>query len=1243
MLAGPGFEFIGTERFEIRRRLGAGGMGVVYEAFDRQHEVAVALKTLRDVDANKIYRLKTEFRALHGIEHPNIVHLGELLSEHGVWFFTMEFVDGVDFLAHVRGRAAPRVTTPTAFAPTIDSVENHELPRPRAAPVQASAVLDEERLRAALVQLASGLASLHEAGKVHRDIKPSNVLVTPTGRVVILDLGLAAPVHMERDATFIGGAGTVEYMAPEQAMNGAVGPAADWYSFGVVLYEALTGCLPHTGETTFAVLRQKQEQVPTPPHALCPGLSEQLSALAMELLAKDPSARPEAAAVLHRLGASAVAHKRLEERSEVPFVGRTRELTALHVAWREAERGAPVLVVVHGESGIGKSALVERFSSQLTSDGAAVSLHGRCYERESVPYKAFDGVADALSRYLLRLGDEEVRALLPRRARQLAQLFPVLQRVPAIATAPRNVGDVIDPREQRMRLFDAFRELLGRMAEKHPVVAYIDDFQWADADSLLLLRELLDPHEAPALLLIITVRTDAGGLGLGDIEAALAELDVDVRLLPIRELSASEARQMVRALGAGAVETIAESAGGHPLFLRELARHAAERGTTKGPLRLDDAICERVTRLSGSERSVLEILCVAAAPLERRVLTAATGVDATTLDKALGRLRVQCMAQAASTSASAFEPYHDRVRKAILRDLSSEQLRRHHAAVAAALEAEGAAKADPQMLVLHLEGAGDMAGASRLAAAAGEQAAEAMAFERAAEFYAIALRDEERAVDQRCALRIALGEALINAGRGADAADELLRAAADAEPAVSMECERLAAEQLLISGHIERGTEVLARLLAAQRLTMPKTPQRALAALLWHRGLLRLRGIRWRARSEAEIPASELMRLDTYRAAGVGLGTVDTIRGAYFQTRTVREALRVGEPVRLCHALAYEAGFVATQSPRGIARARAILAHARSMAEASKETSPLAWTMAMEGVVDYMSGQFVAGAEALQLAEQMFRERTTGSTWAINQTRMFRVWALIWAGDYAEMTAAHDAYLRDAIRRGDRYVETTLRCSCSIVWLVRGDLDRARANLERALWTPPADQYHLQHWFTLKARVENELYAAADEAMLATLAEEFTALERSLLTRVQIVRIEASWLRGRLALARLARGNASELPVAAKLARRLGREGLIYASVCAALLTAGVELAQQRRDAVASSLSSAIELAAECGMSAAETAARYWRGALIGGDEGTVERAEARRWAQRHGVAAPERFLEVLVPGWNFSLPKLLG
>jgi hypothetical protein len=407
--------FAGDARFRPLAFVGRGSLGSVYRALDEKSGSVVALKTILAAEPDWIDRLKREFRSVQGVVHRNLVQLYDLVVGEDACFFTMEFVEGQDFVSHVRGdkREAP-------FVEVID------------------------RFRLAAPQLAAGVSALHAAGHVHRDIKPGNLKVDTEGRVVLLDFDLVAPVahHLPMDFASAGVAGTFAYMAPEQMIGEKIGPAADWYAVGGVLYESLTGELP-TAELYHRRIVPLLDRAPEVP--------AWLAALIEALLSNDPDARPTGEEILRCLDRECAPEApgtgvRAEE-PRVELVGRARDLAQLESTYRE---GGVAVIGIHGSSGVGKSELVRTFLAGLAAsagEAAPVILAGRCNPQESIRYKALDAIVDALSRHLRDTG-ESLPNLEPGRAAALTRLFPVLARVPGLAEAARKgtVPDVLEAR-----------------------------------------------------------------------------------------------------------------------------------------------------------------------------------------------------------------------------------------------------------------------------------------------------------------------------------------------------------------------------------------------------------------------------------------------------------------------------------------------------------------------------------------------------------------------------------------------------------------------------------------------------------------------------------------------------------------------------------------------------------------------------------------------------------------------------
>lgn len=1264
--------FTGTSRFKIVRRIGAGGMGVVYEALDRECNARVALKTLRAFSPTALLYLKREFRALQDVNHPNLVNLGELIQDGDRWFFTMELIDGVDFIEWVRGtstisaglnlaeasRGAPVVTMPRDErwkVGTLDTMVGgpdatglqpipHGGPSaPSYEPPAAAETFDEQRLRAAAGQLASGLVALHAAHKVHCDVKPSNVLVTRTGRVVLLDFGLVTDIVQEGASGTNEIVGTAAYMAPEQAVSRQVGTEADWYGLGVLIYEALTGRLPFSGASALAILMSKQNRDAQPPIELVPDLPEDLNELCVALLHRDPKSRPGAARVLKCMRFEAPADVALPMSiGPGALVGRTREMAALQAAATEVEAGRPVAVTVRGESGVGKSYLARHFlERQVELDPRTAVLTGRCYERESVPYKAFDGIVDELTRFLARRPYAEVAALLPARAAALAQVFPVLRRVDAIARAPL-AGEWLDPQVLRTRVFAALRELFTRISNHYRLVLVVDDLQWTDADSLNLLREILRPPDAPPLLFLATLReTATATVPLAEVEDALTFAGAvhDVRLQTLSHADARElATHLAKSMGQLTeleAHAIATDTGGHPLFIHELVQHLVLGGDQRGLVQIEDAIMARVERLEPASRSIVHLVALAGKPLFQDVIARASGIEFEEFAQRGAQLRVANLARISGARRHDYiEPYHDRVREAVLGTLEPDQRSDLHRRLALALE--GAEQSDPETLAVHWSGAGQPDRAIRHVLLAAAQAETAVAFRRAARLYRLALQLGVSAAQRREVLS-KLAEALANGGEGAEAALTYRDAAADAPAAFKVEYERRAAEQLLRVGHIDQGIDQMRSVLARVGMHLPGTPVRALFSVLLQRALLALRGLGFTERDPTEVSPAELARIDMCWSLA-SLGLIDTIRGADFGVRQLRLALRVGERNRLARALGVEAVYVA-QMTRTETKASRLIELAEQLSRKDNQATFVGIVAATRGLVEFVFGHFRVARAHLERSERIFADSCVGVAWEIDVTRLFALICLSYEGQLQELRRRLKPIVLEAEDRGDLFAATSIRVAVgSLVALADDQPAEARRDVHEAMKRWSQQGFQMQHRYALLTDVEVDLYEGEASAAYQRLAANWQAVERSMLLQIKQQRLEtfSAFARAAVAAAAVQRGAERDrlLRVAERFAAKIEREGMVWAQSMARLVRAAV--ARLRGDPA-----SAVTLLgmATNGFETAEmrlyaSAARRQQGRLIGGDEGRDLIAESEAFLASMQVRNVDRLTAMLAPGF---------
>ena len=1165
------------EGYEILRPIGRGGMGVVYEALDRERQRLVALKTLRHFSPGALYLFKREFRALVDVHHPNLVQLHELVvtgARHA--FFTMELVRGADFLSHVRSASA--------------------------------------RLRPALRQLVEGVRALHRAGTLHRDIKPSNVRVTPEGRVVLLDFGVAtelAPATGDTANEPGETAGTARYMAPELAGGARPTAASDWYSVGIMLGEALAD-----------------------------GAAPDLDALRRDLVRRDPAERPDGAEIARRVApldevaATLPAIPPMGPDATATFVGREAQLRALQGAFEAVRRGASITLHVTGSSGMGKSTLVRHFLDALGEPGGpdALVLRGRACERESVPYKGMDSVVDALSRHLMRLDRDAVLPLSPD-APALARLFPVLSRVPALRDLPP--PSLEEPQRARLQAFAALRALLRSLASRRPLVVFIDDAQWGDADSATLLVELMRPPDPPPILLVAAYRDEEAERSPFLIEIrAHWPAGAEARSVLVGSLDRHEARQLALAMlgpsGEGAAEIVARESGGSPFLLAELSRGEPARGG--GGVKLEEVVSLRRADLSDDARRILEVIAVGGRPLPVSVVALAAGTRGPP-GEAIGAARAHRFVRTGLRDGhEVVETSHGRIRDILVAQMSEATVRDHHRRLAQALSASQGV--DPEAIAVHYLGAGDAERAVHFAERAAEQAAGTLAFERAARLFRLVLEKLPRSAPERGELHARLGQVLEWAGHGSDAARAYLAAADGATSAAErLRLERAAAEQLLASGRIDEGAAALRRVLGATGIRAPRTPLGAVVCLLFYRVVRAFVGLAFQRREEAATDGDRL-RIDALHSFVMGFSIVDAVIATCMQARHLMLALRAGSHVDVMRAASIELTHVASLGGPMGRRERALARIIDAAVESTCDAESVAFVRAARGTALLFRGRWREALEILDGAYARVAAHRAG--WQANAS-VFAMYALYCMGDLRAVALRQARVLSDAEVRGDLYTEVNLRTvTIPAMCLAGDDPDEARRHVRDAMARWSHRGFLVQHCQAMRAEVEIELYVGNAAAAQERLRRDAAALRRSFLLSSQFLRVSCSYLRGRCAVAAAAANppaSRDRLAEARRVARSLERERALHGAPLAAIVRAGIASVTGDRAGAERSLRAAVALSETAEMELQMEASRYQLGRVLGGDEGRehVERAEAALSAQ--GVRAVARFASMVAPG----------
>lgn len=1162
-------------RFRLLAELGRGSTGLVYRALDGELEREVALKTVARAAIPDIVQLKREFRVAADLHHENLVALHGLYADERAWFFTMELVDGVDILAAVRRHPAA--------------------------------------LRRLFAQLLRGVAALHRAGVVHRDLKPSNILVTAEERVVLLDFGLSlrtAPRSSVTDGTGEA-AGTVLYMAPEQLRGEPPGPAIDLYAVGVVLFEALAGAPPFTG-ASWQIVDAKWTRSAPSPRAREPTAAEDLSALAEALLDPSPARRPTATGARARVLARADVGS--APRSPM-FVGRDDELESLRRSFA-ALPGGPRLVWICGESGIGKSALLQRFCESLPTASDVLVLRGRCHYQESVPFRALDSWIDELAEALLQAPPSLVAELWPG-AGALCAMFPALR---AVAPARDDPDASLTLGERRQQANAALRALLTALGHHRRVVVVIDDAQWADLDSVALLAAVLRGPDAPALLLVLAHRDDDD-----DVLAPLRELGGEVLLLG--QLPDRAAATLLADAAGSAVDltAYADEVGGNPFLLTTLADALAELDGVREPLDLRRLVERRLARLSPDADELLSLVALAGAPVLHRTALAAATSRSAGHDAASSLVKAKLLRSLGGPTQDRLQLFHDRLRAAVLGRLDAARTRGLHLRLATTLERDPASRAAD--LARHFAAAELPTRALPHAERAAGEAMQALAFEGAADLYRLALACSPEAREHQARLQRGLAAALAAAGRSQEAVDTFLCVAASAPAEEGARDRQQAAELLIGAGHLERGREVLAEVLARFDLRLPTSQAEALLSAAFWRARLRVRGLEFVVRPAGATNEDALARVDACWTVASSMGFFDAVRAFGFQTRHLLLSLELGDPPRLARALAMEAIYVETSggSPRRVAELERLLGR---LAEHLHAPADRAFVVVARGYRRLHAGHFAAAHADFVAAEAEYA-RGGAARWERNLCRTHRLFALLFLGEFAAL-ARHEAELYA------QFIATDDRASASNLGLLAGppialaadrpDVARARLADGLTMWggEPPLS-------FAFLATVgaaQISLYEDDPATAFGTLQAAWRRLRPIMMFRSE--RLLLHVLRGHAAVALLARGGGHPVHrrAAAETLAELRRSGAEWIQGHASTLAASLDL-HTRPDAVEPLLAAAARQFDAAHMRAHASAARL---ALARRRRDQSAAAAATADLAALGLVAVDRWLRTILP-----------
>jgi serine/threonine protein kinase len=1211
-------EFKAPAQFEDLKQIGHGGMGVVYSAFDKTTNETVALKVGKPLGGSAD-AIKREFRTLAKIRHPNLVVLKELHQFNDSLFFSMEIICGDQF-------NSPSVTQKNESQPWR--------PRPFA------------ELCDRLLQLVDGIDFLHQMNFVHCDLKPSNILVTQTGRVVVLDLGLARSTCRQQAQCF---GGTSAYMPPEQAAGEPPKPASDWFAFGVVMFETLFGYRPFQGSCVDVLFDKLAGNAVAPTRLADTGIAESISNLCIDLLNPRPDERPTVQEIRQCLE-SASSQSSVSSRALTPravFFGRETELAILQRALIDSRNAAtPTLLLVEGESGIGKTRLVQEFLDDAHASAETVVLSGRCYENERIPYKAIDAVIGELAaQWRLHHRPESVD-------QQLINSIGAAFKGFSSPGSESNTG--FDESQVPVTAADGLQSILTACAgPDKQIIIFIDDIQWADADSGDLLRKMI--HKIPLLLICSHRPMESANLFLNNLLKDYQDLHNQIpRRLKISPFSDQDAAQFLERnfprLDSNVLDKSVQASKGIPIFLTSLASQLCAMPAAK----LKAKSLDWTRHLDAQSRRLLEFICASGYPLPQSIALQAAGISEDSEASISSLSSSQLITLCQSNGETMLTPFHDMIRETTYSHLNALERKTVHCSLATV--SEGRQGVPPDRLAFHFREAGDRQKSCHYSILSGDVAASSRAFDEAVRAYEDALAYFVGTNEARQDLKQKLASSLGRLGRSSDAGDLYLELAASGDR--DGQLMQLAACQYCFSGQLEDAYEGFNRFLKPWGYSIAKSD----ATVLWRflRVSLRLKISAWLERrapffkrhakavlpnklqveqdfraevdddSESEFGNKRLSDLlwDTANA----LTAFDMLQSFLFVKHSLRVAIRENDEARILRgkiSCACRAGWSGTRSANFVKETL--------VATDTPTTKRIPFLTGLHlfasGSSAYGQGKWKRAFEVLTKADEHLSNNCIEAHREIGAAQLLAACCLNFMGEVKAAKARYRNLL--SLSSNCEHVLNTsnlMNYVGSHVCLFDDNPAEALLLIDKAIELWPIEKPCFQHVTASHARASAHLYAGRNQIAFETVEKLWKKFRRSNFRVVEFMRVFILDLRGRCAIGLLETADGPNAKRIASLAiSLLEREKICFARPMAQRVLANLELKKQNREAAEIALTAARDGFEQCDMEMDRYTAEAKLCEIIGQLD-TKRFQKVEDWFSVQGVKNPKACIEVHYP-----------